>query len=402
MLVSTIFTSWLVLATSTTSSHAFQHLRSTNSSNTDLSTATLNLVEARLAETATDTWVSGTHAEALLELYYPSLSVFSSNYISAVDNPEKVRKIVDYWAARRQNHFKILAQVAGGAAGDPPSLGVPWLVISHQISEQNSQLKSKLWNDAFAQIDYLLGDVPRTRDGAISHRPPNEPVQLWADFVYMVPPFLAYSGVLSDNSTLLREAYNQCKLYRQYLKLKNSNAVQHVVLGSWHDRGVWNTGNAWLAAGMTRVIATLQHSAYSSAFSGEIDNLKRWAREVLEASFSSIQPDGLLLNYLDDPKSFTDSAGSALLASTAYRLAVLDPTTDYSSTLKSAFAIRSAVNARVHRKTGWLSGAVDPLSWKKQTDQSPEGQAFVLLLKAAWRNYRSSLKTRVLSALSSL
>lgn len=65
----------------------------------------------------------------------------------------------------------------------------------------------------------------------------------------MVPPLLAYSGVLSDNSTLLREAYNQCKLYRQYLKAKNSNAVQHVVLGRWHDRGVWNTGNGWFAAG---------------------------------------------------------------------------------------------------------------------------------------------------------
>lgn len=55
MLVSTIFASWLVLATPTTSSHAFRHRKSTNSSNTDLSTATLNLVEARLAETATDT-----------------------------------------------------------------------------------------------------------------------------------------------------------------------------------------------------------------------------------------------------------------------------------------------------------------------------------------------------------
>ncbi|GAA5956693.1 hypothetical protein JCM3765_005705 [Sporobolomyces pararoseus] len=402
MLVTTILTSCLVLATSATPSSAFRHRRSTNSSNNDLSAATLNLVESRLAETATDTWVSGTHAEALLELYYPSLSVFSPNYTSAVDNPQKVREIVDYWAAKRQNHFKVLAQVAGGAAGDPPSLGVPWLVVSHQTPEQDSQQKKKLWNEAFSQLDYLLEDVPRTRDGAISHRPPNEPVQLWADFVYMVPPFLAYSGVLSDNSTLLREAYNQCKLYRQYLKAKDSNRFQHVVLGEWHDKGVWTTGNAWMAAGMTRVIATLQNSIYSSTFANEISDLKRWTREVLEASFLTIQSDGLLNNYIDNPKSFTDSAGSALLSSSAYRLAVLDSTTDYSSILKSAFAIRSAVNARVDRKTGWLSGAVDPLSWKKQIEKSPEGQAFVLLLEAAWRDYHSTLKTRVLSALAHL
>lgn len=46
---------------------------------------------------------------------------------------------------------------------------------------------------------------------------------------------------------------------------------------------------------MTRVIATLQHSAYSSTFSKENDNLKRWTREVLEASFSAIQVSGALI-----------------------------------------------------------------------------------------------------------
>ena len=38
-----------------------------------------------------------------------------------------------------------------------------------------------------------------------------------SDFVYMVPPFLAYYGVLTQNATLLQLAYDQCRLYRQYL-----------------------------------------------------------------------------------------------------------------------------------------------------------------------------------------
>ncbi|GAA5916107.1 uncharacterized protein JCM6883_001732 [Sporobolomyces salmoneus] len=377
----------LVLVMSAPSLAFYRHRRSTS---TELSTATLDLVEARLAETANDTWVSGTRAEALLELHYPSLSVFSANYTSALEDPAKVRQLVDSWSMKRNSKFKVLAHVPGGAAGDPPALGVPFIVVSQQTSEDEWRTKSKLWNEATAQLDYLLEEVPRTRDGAISHRPPNEEVQLWSDSVYMVPPFIAYFGVLSSNSTLIKEAYNQCKLYRQYLKAKDSNALQHVVLGGWQDKGIWATGNAWAAAGMTRVIATLQHSAYSTKFPKEIRDLKHWTNEILVASFSTIQPDGLLLNYYDDSTSFTDSAGSALLAATAYRLALLDPGTDYSSLLESASNIRLAVNARVDRTTGWLNGAVDPLSWKQRTDKSPEAQAFVLLLHSAWRDYEAS------------
>jgi len=37
------------------------------------------LIKQRLNESATDTWTSGTYMEALLELDYPELSVFSSS-----------------------------------------------------------------------------------------------------------------------------------------------------------------------------------------------------------------------------------------------------------------------------------------------------------------------------------
>ena len=33
----------------------------------------------------------------------------------------------------------------------------------------------------------------------------------------MVPPFLAYYGVVTGNQSLLQAAYDQCRLYRQYL-----------------------------------------------------------------------------------------------------------------------------------------------------------------------------------------
>ena len=67
--------------------------------------------------------------------------------------------------------------------------------------------------------------------------------------MYMVPPFLAYYGVMSHNTSLVEEAYNQLKLYRKYLAASGSNALRHVVLGDWQDNGLWATGNGWAAAG---------------------------------------------------------------------------------------------------------------------------------------------------------
>ncbi len=64
-----------------------------------------------------------------------------------------------------------------------------------------------------------------------------------SDFVYMVPPFLAYYGVLTSNESLVTEAYNQIKLYRDHLRDTDANNLwKHVVLGSGIDEGHWSTG----------------------------------------------------------------------------------------------------------------------------------------------------------------
>lgn len=64
-----------------------------------------------------------------------------------------------------------------------------------------------------------------------------------SDFVYMVPPFLAYYGALTLNRTLLLEAYNQCKLYRSYMQDDKSHLWKHVLLGTTGtDEGFWSTG----------------------------------------------------------------------------------------------------------------------------------------------------------------
>ncbi|GAA5855095.1 hypothetical protein JCM3766R1_003679, partial [Sporobolomyces carnicolor] len=208
----------------------------------------LDLVQSRLAASAKDTWTAGTYGEALLELTYPSLSVFSPNFATATSsNPAQVVALVNTWESQRptSSGTQELAYVENGAAGDPPALGVPWIVAA---TSEGGEAKAKLWEQAREQLEYLLDAVPRTQDGAISHRPPSEKVQLWTDFMYMVPPFLAYYGVMSHNTSLVEEAYNQLKLYRKYLAASGSNALRHVVLGDWQDNGLWATGNGWAAA----------------------------------------------------------------------------------------------------------------------------------------------------------
>ena len=67
-----------------------------------------------------------------------------------------------------------------------------------------------------------------------------------SDFIYMVPPFLAYYGVVTRNRTLLAESYNQIQLYRNYLFDPTASLWKHVLLGvSQNDDGFWSTGTVF-------------------------------------------------------------------------------------------------------------------------------------------------------------
>ncbi|KAI5480613.1 Glycosyl hydrolase, family 88 [Pseudohyphozyma bogoriensis] len=352
---------------------------------------TLAQVRRNLALTASDTWVSGTQIQALLELDYPHLSVFNKSAFPpsfAAGVPTGTNSIIDSWYAKRPAGAVQMAVVSGGAAGDPASLGVGWVLAS--LSESSATTKAAYATVVKQEVGYLLGLPRASTGGAISQRPASEPVQLWADYVYMVPPFLAYQGVVSGNTSLISEAYNQCLSYRAKLYNSNYGLWEHVVLGSWQDIGIWGTGNAWAAAGMARVLATIQHSSYASQFTLQQANLVSWINEILTNAFSHASSDNLLPNYYEIATSgtFYDSSSSALLAATALRMQILGH--GVAANTAKALLIRNAVNAKVS-STGWLQNVVDPLSWTVQTNQSPEGEAFVLLLQAAYTDYLASL-----------
>ncbi|KAH9917745.1 uncharacterized protein B0H18DRAFT_1096454 [Fomitopsis serialis] len=410
--------------------------------------AQLDDVKDNLWLAAQQTWELGTEAEALVESDAPACAVFADTPLpppignnSSSYNYTALRPVLQiaYNAAYNRSNAtgpQPIMYVEGGAAGDPASIGIAMLIANWTGAPEPELDRPELADSPFGtsvgqgvsyaraaeeQLEYLLTVVPRTSDGAISHR--IETTQLWADAVYMIPPFLAYYG------SLVEEAYNQVKLYRAYLSNTTTPLWQHILLGTGaYDPGYWSTGNAWAAAGMVRVLATIQHSQFADTMVSEMKDLSTWIVEIHKGIALSWQDSSTALfhNYANNKTWFLDGSSTSLLASTVYRLAALQGVNTY---IPNAEAARDALSAprapppatprgapataatsaapsntatasyAVPTPTGggaglshfspemWLTPVVDPYNWNTQGGSSPEGQAFVVEMYAAWRDW---------------
>lgn len=353
-----------------------------------LSTSTLSLVKNNAWTNSLKSWEIGTLAEALTEFSWPALSVYAPVTapiypLNSTYNASDVMSIAQRTVATKP--ADITALMLDGASGDPASIGVAVILANRTRSDPSD------WSYAIAaedQLHFLLNDVPRSDSGAISHR--DDDVQLWADFVYMGPPFLAYWGLVVHDKSLLIQAHDQCRLYREALQ-DEGGLWKHIIYGPWQDLTHWGTGNGWAASGMMRVLATLnQSSTFGEDLLPQQANLTQWVGEIITASWSFQQKDGTLLNTIDaaPSDSFRDLSSTALIAATTYRWAAHTGNTTH---IPNANAAMQAVIAGVDSK-GWMNPVVDPYSFDKVLDVnttpgSPEGQSFVLLLTAAWRDF---------------
>lgn len=127
-------------------------------------------------------WELGTASETVIEMDYPKSSVFSPGFLStspAATSSEPVLAI----ASQVVGSMTTDQFVTGPSTGDSASIGAA-VLFAYQAKDDSLD-----WLGAAAkQVNALLHQTPRSSDGAISHRA--EYVQLWSDFVYMVPPFL--------------------------------------------------------------------------------------------------------------------------------------------------------------------------------------------------------------------
>ncbi len=150
---------------------------------------------------------------------------------------------------------------------------------------------------------------------------------------------------------------------------------------------------------MLRVHATIAHSEFANTFKGEQRDLIKWVSEIQDAMYLLLDGSSSLFhNYATDTSSFLDGASSALLAASVYRIALLG---GVYHNLPNAEKTRKAISGGNHFDgDGWLTPVVNPNNVGNQGEKSPEAQAFVLMMQAAYNDWKTDGSKGVNSASS--
>ncbi|KAK7516831.1 hypothetical protein IWZ03DRAFT_379159 [Phyllosticta citriasiana] len=253
---------------------------------------------------ATRSWEWGTLSEALLEWYNPQYSVFGDDPFPNGSIPRTdPNDVASLRYATRHIYLDSVTLAGGdGSSADPASLGVS-AVLRGAVQPSYKAAAQR-------QYEHLTTAVPRWPNGAISHR--EDYAELWADFVSMVPPFLAYYAVAAGDAAALAEAGRQVQLYGEVLAVPGEDCIcrddgedsggiteegesggvtgeskskskskskrqqdanpltsvptaglwRHIIGPVHADLGLWSTGNAWAAYGAARVLSTILHSPF--------------------------------------------------------------------------------------------------------------------------------------------
>lgn len=223
-------------------------------------------------------------------------------------------------------------------------------------------------------LDYLLKQAPRTKGGLILHN--NDAAWIWVDSFYMAPPFIAVAGRPD-------EAVRQVVGYRRTLRDPQTGAFFHI----WDEEKqrfqrklLWGVGNGWAAAGMTRVMRALPET-----MAAERKQLADYLRDLVDACLRFQREDGLFHDVLDDPKTFVETNAAQMLAYSIYR-GVKGGWLD-ASLVARAERMRAAAHAKVD-PYGLVQGVCGAPNFDRSGTAS-EGQAFFLLMEAAYRDYRA-------------
>lgn len=408
----------LAVSLSPTASAGVLHKRGSSVNNTMSDMAKMGMLAGQRAS-----WEQGVSQAALLELDFPGWSVFSSSsggppYRPGLNRgasgpPNEVIGMAYHSASRQDSLGRLAFRITGdeqlgtgssldGAAPGPEVLLAAWL--DGEIDRQTGAMGSGFYADsARATLDMVLRRAPRSRAGAISHR--LQYVALWSDAMYMMPPYLAFYGLVTRNNTLLQLAYDQIRLYRDGMRLTQGAATNlwgHIYLPdnrTWTDGGAWATGNGWVLAGMARTLATIEQSQASQAMVAQKNDLVAWMNEILDAAYPLLDERALLFhNYMSDRSTFFDTAGTALIAYATYRLASLAPGNDRWIGQADLIyrSLATALNPIGQFRDGYP--VVDVLAFVRQGDTSSESLAFMMLMNAAKRDHANGDVVRITDA----
>ena len=297
-------------------------------------------------------WEQGVASQALLELGEKDLVILMAK--DAVVNQKK--------------DGRLGLNEGDRAVTDPASNGEPVLFAAKATGDKSLEAA------ATRMLDFLLYKAPKTPDGIIYHNYIEN--MIWVDAFYMAPPFLAVCGKYD-------EAVKQIIGYRKILLNPEMKLYYHM----WdQDRQIysrklfWGVGNGWAAAGMTRVLRALPES-----MANEKMMIAGYIKEVLDGCLKYQREDGLFNDILDDPSTFVDTNTSQMLAYSIFR-GVKGGWLD-NSYLKHGLKMRKAAYSKVD-SFGLVQGVCGAPNFNK-SGTATEGQAFFLLMEAAYRDMQA-------------
>ncbi|TVR73789.1 MAG: glycosyl hydrolase [Marinilabiliales bacterium] len=218
-------------------------------------------------------------------------------------------------------------------------------------------------------LEYLFERAPRTEEGYIHHS--YHGPELWADSIYMAPPFVAYAGYPE-------EAYRQAKAIIDRLWIEEEALFAYrwnAETGEISHSNLWGLANAHAIAGMTKLIGHLP-----PAMSAESNILKGFVRQHLEGCLRYMRDDYLFHNNINEPSTFVETSLAMRVADSVFK-GIKEGwlENDY---LDTALNIRTAVHEKVD-DLGYVTGVPGPTTYARPA-WSSEGQAFFLMMEASY------------------
>lgn len=248
---------------------------------------------------------------------------------------------------------------------DPAASGEAVLFAAQYLEDAN------LKKAADRMLEYLLHKAPKTESGILYHT--LDKPEIWIDSIYMAPPFLAAAEHF-------KEAVKQIKGVRSYLWNAKNKLFSH----RWSDekkdfvnKNFWGVGNGWAITGMSRVMMKLP-----STMKSEKEMLIHFIKETMEGCLNHLRSDYLFHNVIDDKKTFIETNLSQMVAYTIFR-GVKEKWLD-TSYLAYAHNMREAVHKKVDN-FGYVQDVCGAPTFDSP-GRATEGQAFFLLMEAAYKN----------------
>lgn len=180
------------------------------------------------------------------------------------------------------------------------------VILGHGVLEMYNRSGDEHYRAAAdAQYHYLMEVANRSADGGISFG--RKPTELWVGSMYMISPFLARYGTITDTPEAIDEAVRQLRIHATHLQDPQSDLFRH----SWRetpntyvDSSFWARGNGWAITGL---VDTLRYLPDDHSDRATIESLFESLCAAVRERQSST---GMWHNIIDAPTTKLEASGT--------------------------------------------------------------------------------------------